>query len=127
MMTSIINQQIRDIGQASRDRRRHVHGAKRSRFLLRLLRRPCGLPPCSLAPSLTHPLQVRITLPGATGKQIDLDITPQFLNLRTPVYRLGLHLPDPVDDKAGNAKWDKDTHTLTVTLRMVREFDFLRQ
>ena len=72
-------------------------------------------------------LVVRITLPGTTGKQIELDVLPQFLDLRTPVYRLGLHLPHPVDDKSGNAKWDADAGVLAVTLRLNREYDFLRQ
>jgi hypothetical protein len=72
-------------------------------------------------------LVVKIKLPNTSGKDIDLDVLPTFLDLRTPVYRLGLHLPHPVDDKAGTAKWDPAAHTLSVTLRMVREYDFLRQ
>ena len=72
-------------------------------------------------------IQVRIKLPGASGKDLELDITPQFLDLRTPVYRLGLHLPHPVDDKTGSAKWHADMCVLDVTLRMNRPYDFLRQ
>lgn len=37
--------------------------------------------------------------------------------------KLGLHLPHPVDHKIGKAQWDGDKHVLTVTLRMVREYD----
>jgi hypothetical protein len=30
-------------------------------------------------------------------------------------------LPEPVDDKAGDAKWDAAKHVLSVTLPIVRE------
>ena len=39
--------------------------------------------------------------------------------------KLGLHLPHPVDHKTGKAQWDSAKQTLTVTLRMVRDFDFV--
>lgn len=39
--------------------------------------------------------------------------------------KLGLHLPHPVDSKNGKAQWDKSRELLTVTVRMVREYDFL--
>jgi hypothetical protein len=70
---------------------------------------------------------VKITLPNTSTKQIELDITTTFLDLRTPVYRLGLHLPHPVDEKSGSAKWDPVASVLSVTLKMNREYDFLRQ
>ena len=38
---------------------------------------------------------------------------------------LGLHLPHPVDHKSGKAQWDGKTDTLSVTLRMKREYDFM--
>ena len=71
-------------------------------------------------------LVVRITLPNTTMSQVELDITPAFLDLRSPNYRLGLHLPHPVDDKNGTAKWHADKSLLVVTLPMRREYDFLR-
>ena len=39
--------------------------------------------------------------------------------------KLGVHLPHPVDSKNGKAQWDKDRELLTVTVRLVREYDFL--
>ena len=38
---------------------------------------------------------------------------------------LGLHLPHPVDHKSGKAQWDGKTETLSVTLRMKRDYDFM--
>lgn len=39
--------------------------------------------------------------------------------------KLGLHLPNPVDSKNGKAQWDKSKQLLTVTVRLVREYDFV--
>ena len=39
--------------------------------------------------------------------------------------KLGVHLPHPVDSKNGKAQWDKDRELLTVTVQLVREYDFL--
>eukprot|EP00050_Salpingoeca_kvevrii_P013906 m.31591 g.31591 ORF g.31591 m.31591 type:complete len:196 (+) comp5381_c0_seq1:98-685(+) len=73
-------------------------------------------------------LVVAIVFPGIrSASEIQLDVTDKFLDARTTSHRLGLHLPHPVDAKNGNAKWDKDKSMLTVTLRMRREYDFLRQ
>ena len=41
--------------------------------------------------------------------------------------KIGLHLPHPVDSKNGKAQCDKSKNLLTVTLRMLREYDFLNQ
>ncbi|EDO44478.1 predicted protein [Nematostella vectensis] len=68
---------------------------------------------------------VKIKLPDTEYKDVDLDVTDTFLDCRTPKYKLGIHLPNPVDSKNGKAKWDKRTELLTVTLRLVREYDFL--
>ena len=38
---------------------------------------------------------------------------------------LGLHLPHPVDHKSGKAQWDGKIETLSVTLRMKRDYDFM--
>jgi hypothetical protein len=58
--------------------------------------------------------------------QVNLDVTDKVLDLRAPQFRLHLPLPYPVDSKNGVAKWDAARSTLIVTLRMVREYDFLR-
>lgn len=71
-------------------------------------------------------LVVKVQLPGTTMAQVNLDVTDKLLDLRTPKFRLCLPLPHPCDSKNGSAKWDASRETLSVTLRMVREYDFLR-
>ncbi|KAF5306397.1 hypothetical protein FQA39_LY08906 [Lamprigera yunnana] len=68
---------------------------------------------------------LKIHLVEEDHRNIDLKITESAINLVSPKYRLEIPLPQPVDPKRGNAKWDQDTETLTVTLRMNREFDFI--
>ncbi|XP_072039726.1 dynein axonemal assembly factor 6-like [Amphiura filiformis] len=68
---------------------------------------------------------VKINLPDTKLADVDLDVKDKFLACRTPKYKLGLHLPHPVDSKNGKAQWDGTKELLTVTLRMTREYDFL--
>ena len=44
-----------------------------------------------------------------------------------PCSRLGLHLPQPVDNSQSKAKWVSDLELLEVTLKMTREYDFLNR
>ena len=49
-----------------------------------------------------------------------------FMSCLFPYFSyLGLHLPHPVDHKNGKAQWDGKTETLSVTLRLKREYDFM--
>jgi len=66
-------------------------------------------------------------LPDTRYAEVELDVTDTFLDVRTPRHRLGLFLPHKVDSKNGAARWDGDKGRLSVTLRMTREYDFLRQ
>lgn len=68
---------------------------------------------------------VKINLPGCKVADVTLDVKSKFLDCRTPTYRLGLHLPHPVDHKSGKAQWDGNKEVLSVTLRMTREYDFM--
>ncbi|XP_038056520.1 dynein assembly factor 6, axonemal-like isoform X2 [Patiria miniata] len=68
---------------------------------------------------------IKISLPDTKMADVDLDLKDKFLSCRTPNYKLGLHLPHPVDSKNGKAQWISDKQTLVVTCRMVREYDFL--
>ncbi|XP_056396826.1 dynein axonemal assembly factor 6 [Hyla sarda] len=70
-------------------------------------------------------LVVKIQLPNTKASDISLDIRRKFLDLRTPKYKLGLHLPHPVNEKTGKAQFKVDTETLELTLTMVRDFDFI--
>ncbi|XP_072361057.1 dynein axonemal assembly factor 6 [Scyliorhinus torazame] len=68
---------------------------------------------------------IKIKLPDCKPADVTLDIKERFLALRSPIYKLGLHLPHPVDSKNGKAQFITDTHMLEVTLTMKREFDFI--
>ncbi|XP_069069834.1 dynein axonemal assembly factor 6 [Pleurodeles waltl] len=68
---------------------------------------------------------VRIKLPGTKSGDLVLDVCDMFLDLRTPKYKLGLHLPHAVDSKNGKAHFISEKETLEVTLTMRREFDFI--
>lgn len=70
-------------------------------------------------------LVVKIQLPNTKASDMSLDIRRKFLDLRTPKYKLGLHLPHPVNEKTGKAQFKVDTETLEVTLTMVRDLDFV--
>ena len=68
---------------------------------------------------------VEIKLPKENRRHVDLHVSNQVLELRSPLYRLSLPLPHPVDDKSTKATWNSDKDILNVTLRMNREFDFV--
>ncbi|XP_063793058.1 dynein axonemal assembly factor 6 [Pseudophryne corroboree] len=68
---------------------------------------------------------VRIQLPNTKSTDVSLDIRKKFLDLRTPKFKLGLHLPHPVNEKNGKAKFMVDREILEVTLAMVRDLDFI--
>ncbi|XP_071982077.1 dynein axonemal assembly factor 6 [Engystomops pustulosus] len=70
-------------------------------------------------------LVIKIHLPKTKTSEMSLDIRRKFLDLRTPKYKLGLHLPHQVNEKTGKAQFKVDTETLEVTLSMVRDFDFV--
>ena len=56
---------------------------------------------------------------------MNLSVESTSVDCRTPRYKLQLHLPHPVDAEAGKAKWDVDLETLTITLPIKREYDFI--
>jgi hypothetical protein len=68
-------------------------------------------------------LLIRIRLPGTKASELDLDVKRTRLTLRTPKQKLRLHLPKPVDDEHGSAKWVEDKGCLEVTLPVVDDFD----
>ncbi len=69
---------------------------------------------------------VHVLLPNTKYAEVELDVTDTFLDIRTPRNRLGLYLPHKVDSKNGTAKWDGSKARLSITLRMTRDYDFLR-
>jgi len=63
---------------------------------------------------------VRIYFPGATSKELQLDVTRTKLVAQSEQYKLTLSLPHEVKDKEGKAAWDQTKESLSVTLPIVR-------
>lgn len=57
--------------------------------------------------------------------RMQLDVTSNEIDLRTPVYRLKLPLVQQTDPDRGKAHWDDKKKILRLTLRMKREYDFI--
>ncbi|XP_043275700.1 dynein axonemal assembly factor 6 isoform X2 [Venturia canescens] len=68
-------------------------------------------------------LTVLVKLPGETREKVELSVESDFVDIRSPKYRLHLSTPHPVDPNASSAKWNVDHSTLEITLRMTRELD----
>lgn len=70
-------------------------------------------------------LLVKIKVPDTKAADLVLDIKETFLDLRTPKYKLGLHLPHPVHSQEGKAQFFSEREELEVTLLMKRPLDFI--
>ncbi|XP_008297844.1 dynein axonemal assembly factor 6 [Stegastes partitus] len=68
---------------------------------------------------------VKIKLPDTKATEVVLDVKEKFLDLRTPKYKLGLHLPHPVHSQEGKAQFFSEREELEVTLLMKRPLDFI--
>lgn len=70
-------------------------------------------------------LIIRIRLPGInSAKSVDLDVSEERLVLKCSRpdnnYSLSIKLPYPVLSNEGTAKFDRESHTLSVTLPVIR-------
>ncbi|CAL1579034.1 unnamed protein product [Knipowitschia caucasica] len=72
-------------------------------------------------------LLVKIQLPDTRVCDVVLDVRDTFLDLRTPKYKLGLHLPQPVQSQEGKAQFHSEKQELEVTLTMKRPLDFINR
>ncbi|KAE8290569.1 Protein PIH1D3 PIH1 domain-containing protein 3 Sarcoma antigen NY-SAR-97 [Larimichthys crocea] len=68
---------------------------------------------------------VKIKLPNTKATDVVLDVKEKFLDLRTPQYKLGLHLPHPTHSQGGKAQFFSEREELEVTLPMNRPMDFI--
>ncbi|XP_070701435.1 dynein axonemal assembly factor 6 [Pempheris klunzingeri] len=68
---------------------------------------------------------VKIKLPDTKATDVVLDVKEKFLDLRTPKYKLGLHLPHPVHSRGGKAQFFSEREELEVTLLVKRPMDFI--
>ncbi|KAM9459123.1 dynein axonemal assembly factor 6 isoform 1-T1 [Salvelinus alpinus] len=66
---------------------------------------------------------VKIKLPDTKATDVVLDVREKFLDLRTPNFKLGLHLPHPVHSQDGKAQFYSERQELEVTLPMNRLMD----
>ncbi|KAL0966504.1 hypothetical protein UPYG_G00296080 [Umbra pygmaea] len=66
---------------------------------------------------------VKIKLPNTKVSDVVLDVKANFLDLRTPNFKLCLHLPHPVHSQEGQAKFDSEIEELEVSLPMNRLMD----
>ncbi|XP_041659715.1 protein PIH1D3 [Cheilinus undulatus] len=64
---------------------------------------------------------VKIKLPETKATDVFLDVKKKFLDLRTPKYKLGLHLPHPVDSHRGKAQFFSEREELELTLLIKRD------
>ncbi|XP_062843867.1 protein PIH1D3 [Trichomycterus rosablanca] len=71
-------------------------------------------------------MMVRVKLPETKTSDIVLDIKENFIDLRTPKYKLGLHLPHPVYHREGTAIFIMDRSELEITLPMNRPLDCIK-
>lgn len=79
------------------------------------------------ATSSCEEMCLEILMPNETVSidRMKLDVTPNEIDLQTPVYRLKLPLVQATDPDRGMARWDSKTKILRLTLRMKREYDFI--
>eukprot|EP00357_Protocruzia_adherens_P019821 CAMPEP_0115005364 /NCGR_PEP_ID=MMETSP0216-20121206/19813_1 /TAXON_ID=223996 /ORGANISM="Protocruzia adherens, Strain Boccale" /LENGTH=211 /DNA_ID=CAMNT_0002371647 /DNA_START=46 /DNA_END=678 /DNA_ORIENTATION=+ len=67
-------------------------------------------------------LLMKIKMPGAKLAEISLDVQTQAVNIQSSKYVLHHVLPYKVEKDKGNAKWDRDTETLILTLPIQRDW-----
>lgn len=64
---------------------------------------------------------VKVHFPGCTLKDLELDVSRERFVAESETHRISMYLPLQVDDKAGDAKWDKAKECLSVTLPIIRD------
>lgn len=66
-----------------------------------------------------------IQLPDETVgiEHMELEVNPNEIDLKTPVYRLKLPLVQTVDPDYGNAQWDSEHKMLRLNLVLKRKYD----
>lgn len=68
-------------------------------------------------------MTISMCLKGESHDDVDLQISKHHMDIRSPLFRLSLPLPHPVNPDKCTAEWDSDTFTLKVTLLLNRELD----
>ncbi|KAJ3162787.1 Protein pih1d3 [Geranomyces michiganensis] len=81
------------------------------------------LPSPSWSPSAhdADTLSITVELPQTRLADVDLEVAKWELNVRTPLYRLQLPLPQPVNEMRGKALWEKEHARLVVRIPILRD------
>lgn len=79
------------------------------------------------ATSSCEEMCLEILMPNETVSidRMELDVSSETIDLRTPNYRLKLPLCQPIDPDRGRANWNDNEKILRITLHMKREYDFI--
>ncbi|XP_043480129.1 dynein axonemal assembly factor 6 [Leptopilina heterotoma] len=68
-------------------------------------------------------LSLTIKLPKENRDKVQLTVKSDLVDLRSPKYRLVLPTPHKVDPNVSSARWFRETYTLEISLKLVRELD----
>lgn len=68
---------------------------------------------------------IDVKMPGERMSDICTDVTDNAVDLRSAKYRLHVPFPHNVHKQMSKASWNSMTSTLTVTVFLKREFDFV--
>ena len=66
-------------------------------------------------------LVIKIHFPGATMRDLDLDVTKNRIRASSAKFKLFTYFPVPVDGDKGEAKFDSKKEVLTVTFPIIHE------
>lgn len=70
-------------------------------------------------------LEIQMPQETVSIDRMQLDVTPDEIDLQTPIYRLKLPLVQQIDPDRGKASWNDTEKILRITVRMKREYDFI--
>lgn len=68
---------------------------------------------------------INVIMPGDSMSDICTDVTDDAVDVRSAKYRLHVPFPHNVHKQMSKASWNSTTSTLTVTIYLKRELDFV--
>ncbi|XP_050423303.1 dynein axonemal assembly factor 6 [Adelges cooleyi] len=84
-----------------------------------------GMGPKTPLTSSCEAMVIDIKLPGEQLSDICTDVKEDSVDVRSPKYRLHVPFPHGVDKQMSKASWNSTTSTLTITVFLNRELDFV--
>ena len=67
---------------------------------------------------------IKIYFPNCKLKDLDVDVKKNRISAESKQLKLFTYLPIAVDHEKGNAAFDSKTHILTVTIPIIKEYNF---